>query len=121
MVDIYKTQMKKIKVFLLFPYLRTIDGVKIGRFQFKALDDIKNETQDTRTELGRILLFFRQKEASSIDAFNYLAIEDTQEGLNKTFLALKRSLEISRYLTVDPKGKGMEVEHTTLYAVFPST
>jgi len=110
---------KKIKVLLLFPYLRTIAGVKVGKFQFKDLDDIKNETQDNREELGRILSTFRQKETRPIDAFNYLALEDTQDGLNKTFLALKRSLEIFRYLTVDPRGKGMEVEHTTLYAVFP--
>ena len=112
---------KKIKVFLLFPYLRTIAGINIGSFQFKALDNIESENQTDKEELGRILSFFRQKEARPIVAFNYLVLEDTQDNLNKIFLVLKRSLEIFRYLTVDPNGKGMEVEHTTLYAIFPDT
>lgn len=112
---------KIIKAIFLLPYIRTIDGVQIGRYIFKALEDIKKEPQEVQSELGRIASFFREREMRALSAFNYLIIENTQEELDTIFLELKRSLEIFRYLTVDPEGKGMDAEHTTIYIVFPDS
>lgn len=109
----------KLKTYFIFPYIRTIDGIKMGKFNFKALDDFKKEEKTEKEELLRIISFFRQKETALIDAFNYLIVEEVQEELNKLILDLRRSLEIFRYLSVDPEGKGLDPEHTTLYAVFP--
>lgn len=110
---------KKIKVYLFLPYIRTLGAVTIGQQVFKGIDNIGTETTDTQEEIVRIVSFFRQAEGRRIDAFRYLILEETQEELNKTFVELRKTLEIFRYLTVDPQGKGLEPEHSTLYVIFP--
>jgi hypothetical protein len=109
----------KIKVYLFLPYIRTLGTVTIGQFTFNDIDNIKKETRDTQDEILRIRSFFRQAEGRMIDVFHYLVLEETQEELNKIFVELRKSLEIFRYLTVDPQGKGLEPEHSTLYIIFP--
>jgi len=110
---------KQVKVYLFLPYLRTMRGVQIGDFTLKALDDFRKEPQDIKNELLRICSFFRQAEGRQLEAFNYLLIEDTKEGVDKVLIRIRKAVEIMRYLTLDPKGKGLKPEHTTIYAIFP--
>lgn len=108
-----------MKVYLFLPFLRTISGVQIGDFNFKSVDDFQKETKEIKEELLRICSFFRQAEGRQLDAFNYLLIEDTKSSIDKTLLQVRKDIEIFRYLTVDPKGKGLKAEHSTIYVIFP--
>lgn len=112
-------QNDKIKVYLFLPYLRTLSPVVIGSTTFKNINDFGKETQEVQDELRRIASFFRQAEARELDAFSYIILEDTQENLNKTFKKIRKDLEIFRYLTLDPKGKGLSSEHSSIYVIFP--
>lgn len=109
----------KIKVYLFFPYIRTLSPVSLGRFALKNIDDIKNENSDTQEEIIRIVSFFRQAEGRVLEAFNYLIFEDVQEELNKIFIEIRKSLEVFRFLTADPIRKGLTTEHSTVYIIFP--
>jgi hypothetical protein len=112
--------MKK-KVIILLPYINTIKGIKVGEFSFKSLDDFPNEDELTKQELVRVTSFFRQKEIRNLEGFNYLIIEELEEELAKLFEKLSRSIEILRFLTVDPDGKGIKPEHLTPYLVIPDS
>ncbi len=109
----------KLNAYIILPYLRTIDGIKMGDFTFKALRDLSKEPDKIKNDLLRIVSTFRQKEMAIIDAFNYLVVDGTPEELSILFIKLKRSLEIYRYLSVDPNNKGLDSEHTTAYLVYP--
>lgn len=111
--------MATIRFYCLLPYLRTIDGVKIGGFQFKAFDDFKNEEKTAKNDVGRIIGFFRQREGRTIDAFNYLVVDLPENELDGFLSNLRRSLEIFRYLTLDPEHKGLNYEHSSIYIVYP--
>src|SRR6185369_917670 len=111
----------KVKVYLLMPYLRTIDSVLVGNFTFKGLDDIQHESKETQEDLKRIVTFFRERETRPLSAFAYLEFEGTQEELNKQFIEIQKSLEVFRYLTLNPEGRGLDTEHTTLYIIFPKS
>lgn len=109
----------KLKVYILLPYIRTLNGITIGKFQFKGNTEFQNESPEIQDELKRIISFFRQKGALTIDGFNYLILEKTKNQLDKLFIEIRRNIEIFRYLTLDPERKGLNSEHTTPYIIFP--
>lgn len=108
----------RIKTIIFLPYLRTINGIQIGQFQFKSIDDFQKESQPVKQELLRLASFFRQRETFQLDSFNYLILEDTELRLNKKITQLRKFLEIYRYLTLDPEGKGLKYEHTSIFVFF---
>ncbi len=109
----------KIKTIIFLPYIRTISGVQIGPFQFNSIDDFQKESQPVKQELLRLASFFRQRETFQLDSFNYLILEYTELRLNKKLIQLRKFLEIYRYVTLDPEGKGLKYEHTSVFVFFP--
>jgi len=91
----------------------------LGKFKFKGLNDLNTEGENVREELNRITSFFREIGGRTISSFVYLDLNMTEENIQQSLLQLKRSLEIYRYLSVDPDGRGLRAEHTSLYVIYP--
>lgn len=110
---------KKSKVYVILPYLRTFHGVKIGKFQFKAVLELVKESKATNSDIMRVISFFRQSESRSLESFNYIVIKGTKEEIHSKLAALKRDLEIFRFLSFDPERPGIGYENTYAYLIVP--
>src|SRR3989344_1369373 len=109
-----------MRIYIIFPCLRYVDGIKFARFKVKStVHDFSKEPKKNKKELIRIASFFSQRENKPLDSFSYLVL-DIDEGRLITILEkIKKNLEVFRFLALHTEGRGIDYEHTVPYVVIP--
>src|SRR3989338_11228082 len=96
-----------MRIYIIFPCLRYINGIKLGRIRVKStVYDFKKEPKKTQEELIRIASFFSQRENKPLDDFSYLVIDAEETKWVPILQKIKRTLEVFRFLALDNEGKG---------------
>lgn len=109
----------KIRVIVLLPYIRNLDGLTLGNLYFSGIKELQNESKSIQDDLLRIISFFRERENYYIQYFSYLIIDGNKLEIDQKITEIRKNIEIFRYFTVNPKRHGLSSEHTTVYLIYP--